>query len=113
MAQFSALIDRIDGRSVLVVGDLMIDHFLYGRVTRISPEAPVPVVQFEREDYRLGGASNVAANIVALGGRATAVGVIGGDAEGTRLVAELTRLGIGVTGMIPDASRCTTRKVRV
>ena len=69
MSTFDALLDRIAGRSVLVVGDLMLDHFVYGRVTRISPEAPVPVVQFDREEYRLGGAANVASNIVALGGR--------------------------------------------
>jgi D-beta-D-heptose 7-phosphate kinase/D-beta-D-heptose 1-phosphate adenosyltransferase len=113
MSGIDALLDRIRGRSVLVVGDLMLDHFVYGRVTRISPEAPVPVVQFEREDYRLGGASNVAANIVALGGRATAVGVIGDDAEGTRLVKELTGLGIGTSGVVSDNARCTTRKLRV
>jgi D-beta-D-heptose 7-phosphate kinase/D-beta-D-heptose 1-phosphate adenosyltransferase len=113
MSGTDALLGRIPGRSVLVVGDIMLDHFVYGRVTRISPEAPVPVVQFEREDYRLGGASNVAANIVALGGRAAAVGVIGADTEGTRLVHELTRLGIGVSGVVSDPARCTTRKLRV
>ena len=69
MSAAGPLIDRIAGRSVLVIGDVMLDHFVYGRVTRISPEAPVPVVQFEREDFRLGGAANVASNIVALGGR--------------------------------------------
>jgi D-beta-D-heptose 7-phosphate kinase/D-beta-D-heptose 1-phosphate adenosyltransferase len=77
MSTLATLIDRIAGRSVLVVGDLMVDHFVYGRVTRISPEAPVPVVQFEREEFRLGGAANVASNIVALGGCATAVGIVG------------------------------------
>jgi rfaE bifunctional protein kinase chain/domain len=113
MSSFDALLDRIAGRSVLVVGDLMVDHFVYGHVTRISPEAPVPVVQFEREEFRLGGAANVACNIVALGGRVNAVGVVGDDAEGARLKSELERLGVNTTGIVSDSSRCTTRKLRV
>jgi D-beta-D-heptose 7-phosphate kinase/D-beta-D-heptose 1-phosphate adenosyltransferase len=107
------LVERIAGRSVLVVGDLMIDHFVYGRVTRISPEAPVPVVQFEREDTRLGGAANVANNIAALGGRAAAVGVVGVDDEAARLRTALEKLAVGTTGIVADDSRCTTRKLRV
>ena len=63
----------------------MLDHFVIGRVERISPEAPVPVVRFDREEYRLGGAANVASNIVALGGRAQTIGVVGADAEAERL----------------------------
>ena len=65
---------RLSGRSVVVIGDVMLDQFMIGRVERISPEAPVPVVRFEREEYRLGGAANVAHNIAALGGRASIVG---------------------------------------
>jgi len=91
----------------------MLDHFVYGRVTRISPEAPVPVVQFERDELRLGGASNVAANIVALGGRAAAIGIVGADTEGARLVEELGRVGVDATGIVDDPTRCTTRKLRV
>ena len=91
MSTFDALLGRIAGRSILVVGDLMLDHFVYGRVTRISPEAPVPVVQFDREEYRLGGAANVASNIVALGGRAQAVGVTGADSEAARLLSSCRR----------------------
>ena len=68
------------GRDVLVVGDVMLDHFVVGRVTRISPEAPVPVVAFERDEYRLGGAANVAHNIRALGGQVGIVGTVGRDA---------------------------------
>jgi rfaE bifunctional protein kinase chain/domain len=113
MSAFDALLDRIAGRSILVVGDLMLDHFVYGRVTRISPEAPVPVVQFEREEFRLGGAANVACNIVALGGRASAVGVVGTDAEAARLLGELARVPVGTAGIVSDSSRCTTRKLRV
>ena len=113
MYTFDALLDRIAGRSILVVGDVMLDHFVYGRVTRISPEAPVPVVQFDREEFRLGGAANVAANIVALGGRATAIGVVGADPEAARLVGELSQLTVGTAGIVSDPARCTTRKLRV
>ena len=69
------------GRIVLIVGDLMLDHFVFGRVERISPEAPVPVVRFDHEEYRLGGAANVAHNVAALGGRVEIVGIVGHDAE--------------------------------
>ena len=113
MSTFDALLGRIAGRSILVVGDLMLDHFVFGRVDRISPEAPVPVVQFDREEYRLGGAANVAHNIAALGGRAQAVGVIGADSEAARLLAELQALGVDTTGIVSDPARCTTRKLRV
>ena len=113
MYTFDALLDRIAGRSILVVGDVMLDHFVYGRVTRISPEAPVPVVQFDREEFRLGGAANVAADLVALGGRATAIGVVGADPEAARLVGELSQLTVGTAGIVSDPARCTTRKLRV
>src|SRR5919106_993227 len=76
-----ALLARLPGRSVLIVGDVMLDHFVIGRVDRISPEAPVPVVRFDHEEFRLGGAANVANNIVALGGHAELVGRVGSDAE--------------------------------
>jgi len=113
MTAAGPLLDRMAGRSVLVVGDVMLDHFVYGRVTRISPEAPVPVVQFERDEFRLGGASNVAANIVALGGRAAAIGIVGADTEGARLIEELRRVGVDAAGIVDDTARCTTRKLRV
>ena len=79
------LISRLTGRTVLVVGDLMIDHFLIGSVERISPEAPVPVVRFQHEEFRLGGACNVANTIAALGGRTELLGVVGADGEAERL----------------------------
>src|SRR5262249_61415717 len=91
---------RFAGQPVLVVGDLMLDRFIVGRVTRISPEAPVPVVQFQSEQVRLGGAANVAHNIVALGGRASVVGLVGDDAAGRRLVDELRASGIDVHGIV-------------
>jgi D-glycero-beta-D-manno-heptose-7-phosphate kinase len=107
------LIGRFPGLPVLVVGDVMLDRFIVGRVTRISPEAPVPVVQFESEYVRLGGAANVANNIASLGGNATLVGVVGADAAGARLRTELSTARVGVDGIVQDASRPTTEKVRI
>src|SRR5438477_524566 len=109
----SALLDAARDRTVLILGDLMLDHFVIGRVERISPEAPVPVVQFDHESYRLGGAANVAHNVAALGGRVEIAGLVGNDAEGARLVGELREAGIGTAGVLSDGSRCTTRKLRV
>ena len=104
---------QLAGRSVLVVGDVMLDHFMIGRVDRISPEAPVPVVRFEREEYRLGGAANVAHNIAALGGRAAIVGLVGVDSSARELDAALDRAGVEHAGLVVDRARPTTRKVRV
>jgi D-beta-D-heptose 7-phosphate kinase/D-beta-D-heptose 1-phosphate adenosyltransferase len=107
------LMQRLAGRSVLIIGDLMLDHFVIGRVDRISPEAPVPVVRFEHEEFRLGGAANVAHNVAALGGRAELVGLVGADAEANRLQRELQRRAIGTAGLVTATDRCTTRKLRV
>ncbi len=107
------LLDRLGGRSILVIGDLMVDQFVIGTVDRISPEAPVPIVRFDHETWRLGGAANVANNVVALGGRVDAIGVVGNDADGSRLLEDLAGRSIGTAGIISDPSRCTTRKLRV
>jgi D-beta-D-heptose 7-phosphate kinase/D-beta-D-heptose 1-phosphate adenosyltransferase len=112
-ATLDHLLDRLDGRAVLVIGDLMVDQFVIGTVDRISPEAPVPIVRFDHETWRLGGAANVAHNIVALGGRVDAIGVVGSDADGARLLGDLSGRSIGTAGIISDGSRCTTRKFRV
>jgi D-beta-D-heptose 7-phosphate kinase/D-beta-D-heptose 1-phosphate adenosyltransferase len=112
-ADLARLLADARGRSVLVIGDLMLDHFVIGRVDRISPEAPVPVVQFDHESYRLGGAANVANNLAALGGKVEIAGVVGSDPEGSRLTAALRTAGIGIGGVIADKDRCTTRKLRV
>ena len=113
MSRVSGLVSSFSGLSVAVVGDLMLDHFLIGRVDRISPEAPVPVVCFEREEYRLGGAANVAANIAALGGRAEVVGLTGCDNTAAELSRRLQLAGILDSGLVADADRPTTRKTRV
>jgi D-beta-D-heptose 7-phosphate kinase/D-beta-D-heptose 1-phosphate adenosyltransferase len=100
------------GAHVLVVGDAMVDRFIAGRVTRISPEAPVPVVNFEHETQRIGGAANVAHNIVALGGQATLIAVTGHDAAAATLAEECRGAGIAPS-LVGDPSRCTTAKVRI
>ncbi|MBA3240479.1 MAG: D-glycero-beta-D-manno-heptose-7-phosphate kinase [Acidobacteria bacterium] len=105
----------MSGRRVVVFGDVMLDEFVWGDVTRISPEAPVPVVDIRRESARLGGAANVLANLRALGLGACVVGVIGGDVAGERLRAELRAAGaLDPEGsLITDASRPTTVKTRI
>ncbi len=107
------LISRLAGRRVVVVGDVMLDHFLIGRVDRISPEAPVPVVRFVRDDYRLGGAANVAHNVAALGGRARLIGLVGGDDSAGMLRRALDAAGVEASGLVTEPGRPTTRKVRI
>jgi D-glycero-beta-D-manno-heptose-7-phosphate kinase len=104
---------RFDDLTVLVAGDVMLDRFIVGQVSRISPEAPVPVVQFCREHVRLGGAANVAHNIAALGGRASLVAIVGVDAAAQRLREQLAAAAIADAGLIEDAGRPTTEKVRI
>lgn len=98
---------------VLVVGDLMLDEFIWGKVERISPEAPVPVVRVSNDDVRPGGAGNVVSNIAALGGRAAACGIVGRDAAGRRLVEALARLGASTAGVLTAPHGGTTQKTRV
>ncbi len=98
---------------LLVVGDVMLDHYIWGWVDRISPEAPVPVVAVSNESIHLGGAANVAQNILSLGGRVELCGVIGRDDYGRRVLRELKRLKIGTDGIVTDPDRPTTKKTRV
>ncbi len=106
------LIDGLSGVRALVIGDAMLDRFIVGRVTRISPEAPVPVVVFEHETHRLGGAANVAHNIVALGGHATLVAPTGQD-EAAATLAEACRTAGIAPIFVGDPARRTTTKVRI
>jgi D-glycero-beta-D-manno-heptose-7-phosphate kinase len=106
-------IQRFPQAGVLVVGDLILDHYIWGKVSRISPEAPVPVVHVESESLKLGGAANVYNNILALGGKADLCGVIGSDEGGRRLLQQLGARRGGRGGIIIDADRPTTRKTRV
>jgi D-beta-D-heptose 7-phosphate kinase/D-beta-D-heptose 1-phosphate adenosyltransferase len=107
------LVDSFDRATVLVVGDLMVDRYYAGRVRRISPEAPVPVVEVTEESLRCGGAANVALNIRSLGAAVEVCGVVGDDAEGAWLRGELSRCGIGVAGVAVDPGRPTILKTRV
>ena len=106
------LVGGMRGRRVVVFGDVMLDEFVWGDVSRISPEAPVPVVDVRRESVRLGGAANVLANLVALGARARVIGVAGRDGAGARLVEELRAAG-AEGDLIFDDNRPTTTKTRV
>lgn len=107
------LVGRFAGLPIVIIGDLMMDQFIVGRVTRISPEAPVPVVEFDHDEFRIGGAANVAHNVRALGGSVDVIGVVGGDDEGIRLTSDLRAHDIGASGIVPDQGRRTTKKVRV
>ena len=106
-------IRRWRGRRVLVVGDLMLDRYLAGSVSRISPEAPVPVVRVTAERATPGGAANVALNVQSLGGRAVVAGVVGRDAEGRQLLQALRERGIGTEGVVEARGFQTIVKTRV
>ncbi len=107
------ILDTIRDRRIVVLGDVMLDEFVWGDVTRISPEGPVPVVDVRRESVRLGGAANVLANLVALGTKGNVIGVVGDDATGERLRVSLTELGGHQDSLIVDADRPSTSKTRI
>jgi D-beta-D-heptose 7-phosphate kinase/D-beta-D-heptose 1-phosphate adenosyltransferase len=98
---------------ILVVGDIMMDEFLWGEVSRISPEAPVPIVKVEKEDFLLGGAANVVTNLLGLKGKVLLAGVIGADGMGRRLVRKLKGLGTTTSGIVIEEGRPTAIKTRV
>ncbi|RME07341.1 MAG: D-glycero-beta-D-manno-heptose-7-phosphate kinase [Deltaproteobacteria bacterium] len=113
MKRAGALISGFGNASVLVVGDLIVDQYIWGRVHRISPEAPVPVVEILRENFSLGGAANVAKNIRALGGRVAICGVAGRDAMARYLRGEFERLGVIHDGVQAEERRPTSLKTRI
>ena len=98
---------------VLVVGDFILDQFIWGSVNRISPEAPVPVVKVNRESYMPGGALNVAHNILTLGGKVFPAGIVGRDLVGRMLVKVMKANSVDTGGVIYDPSRPTTQKTRI
>lgn len=106
------LVERLRGHRVLVIGDVMIDEYLRGDVHRVSPEAPVPVLDLKATEHRLGGAANTAANLARLGARATVIGVVGEDDGARILEVALARVGIAWR-LCVDAARPTTRKTRL
>lgn len=107
------LVPALAGKSVLVFGDVMLDEYIWGEVRRISPEAPVPVVEARRRTYAPGGAANVAANVAMLGGQVCLASVIGRDYQGDCLRQELLQRGIDVSGLIVSPDRPTTTKTRI
>ncbi|MGX2972180.1 D-glycero-beta-D-manno-heptose-7-phosphate kinase [Helicobacter sp. T3_23-1059] len=98
---------------ILVIGDLMVDHYIWGKCNRISPEAPVQVVNVKEESNRLGGACNVAANLIAFGAKVSLCGIIGKDEFGKWLISELHAQNIDITHIIPTPTRPTTQKSRI
>ena len=111
--KLKSIIQKFPKAKVLVIGDLILDEFIWGKVDRISPEAPVPVVLVSSESFMPGGASNVANNIASLGGNSVICGVIGEDKGGHILVEELKKKGVDVSGVVIDGQRPTTIKTRI
>jgi rfaE bifunctional protein kinase chain/domain len=107
------LLPRLRERRIVVVGDVFLDEYVVGRATRLSREAPIPVLEFERSFCLPGGAANPSSNIVALGGVAQQVGVVGDDEAGQQLLQKLLEAGIDATGVVTDPSRPTTTKTRI
>ena|SRR5260221_255957 len=111
--RLTELLSKMNGRRIAVIGDLMLDRYFWGSVSRISPEAPVPVLDLETEQARLGGAANVAQNIKSLGGEPLLVGVIGADNSGNQLFGIIKEHGFSADGIVIDGTRPTTVKTRV
>lgn len=109
----SELFGRMRDKRVLVVGDVMVDEWVWGRVSRISPEAPVPVVAVGDHSFTLGGAGNVASNLRAIGARVTFAGAVGDDAEGRRVLELFDAQGVDRSAVIALSDRPTTRKTRI
>lgn len=109
----STLFERFSGKRIAIVGDVMLDAYLRGGVHRVSPEAPVPIVNLEKQEDRLGGAANVALNLVSLGAQAVICSVIGDDRDGDRLIELLKEQGISSEGVVQSVYRQTTVKTRV
>ncbi len=107
------LVNGFANQPIIVLGDLMLDQFIWGEVRRISPEAPVPVVEVKRESWHLGGAGNVVSNLRALGAKVAPIGLIGDDPAGTRLREELAASLADISGLVVDPARPTTLKTRI
>src|SRR2546430_14271352 len=111
--RYQAIVRGFAGRRIVVLGDLMMDEYLWGRATRISPESPVMVVEVDSDSSVPGGAANVVNNLIALGARVSVAGVVGDDPAGAVLTESLAARGADVSGILIDPSRPTTRKTRV
>lgn len=113
MDKLISFVKKFKDKNILVIGDVMLDKYIWGEVSRISPEAPVQVVEVTEESYSPGGAANVANNIVSLGATGIMVGIVGNDTTKDDLINELKKRKIDVEGLIVDESKRTIRKVRV
>ncbi|HEX9004452.1 MAG TPA: D-glycero-beta-D-manno-heptose-7-phosphate kinase [Blastocatellia bacterium] len=108
-----AILNQFSSQHLIVLGDLMLDEFIWGEVRRISPEAPVPVVEVKRESWHLGGAGNVVSNLLELGAQALPIGIIGNDEAGQLMKQQFAERGAGTDGLVVDPTRPTTRKTRI
>src|SRR5450755_3625818 len=113
MARWKRLIPRLRGKRIGVLGDLMLDRYLWGNASRLSPEAAVPIVDFVEQSECLGGTGNVAGNLAALGARVEAFGAVGGDEAGRAIRNCLRATSISDSGVIADTRRVTTVKTRI
>ena len=107
------IIGQYPSSKVLVIGDLMVDHFIWGKVSRISPEAPVPIVEVTKEDLMVGGSGNVVSNIHAMGGTVAVAGIIGSDGMGDWLETKLQQMNVDTGGLVREGERPTTVKTRI
>src|SRR5210317_612282 len=104
------IFDKFSGLKALIVGDVMIDSYIWGKVERISPEAPVPIISITNKEIRLGGAANVAENIIALGAKPLLCSVVGNDSDGKSLLDLMTSKGMETEGIVLSDDRMTTVK---
>src|SRR5580700_11166598 len=113
-SELLGIVGMLQKKKIVVIGDVMLDVYIKGAVARISPEAPIPVVEVNEKDTKMpGGAANVAANITALGGKASIIGTTGKDLAGRELVSELKKNGVDTSGILALSDRTTTEKTRV
>ena len=111
--ELQTVLDQLEGKQILIIGDVILDEYICGDTKRISPEAPVPVLEVTSQTVRLGGAANVAHNVVGLGGKASLIGIVGDDGQGATLTNLLNQEKIDTTGVYVDKSRPTTTKTRL
>jgi len=112
-AKLKKLVDKFTDKKILVIGDVMLDEYIWGKVSRISPEAPIPVVHVQKENAMPGGAANVANNLRSLGGKVLLAGVIGKDEGAQRMLNLLKKEGVDTSLLLQDATRPTITKTRV
>src|SRR5436190_6990407 len=113
MQSWPDIFKRFNDLNVLIIGDVMVDAYIWGAVERISPEAPVPIISVKKRDFRLGGAANVALNVLSLGAKPILCALAGMDGQGNRLLQLLDDKGMSKEGIVVSETRPTTVKARV